>query len=498
MSKFRPSQKGTTMMSKFRRKSSEETTEPKKTTDSSWNTDTARNVDDPDDGRFIQIPRIDVYRPVPYTRPDSGEMREAVRQRIGALAQQGALDEGSGGVADLWIDSKTKKQIAVAQGEEPDHKHAIAVHVGRAKEYKAEVEVALDHAEQELEKAEAEAERARTVLAGEDKRDAANAAETGSKRSHRRANRSWEDPSLLAGRSTLKSVAMFVCIILGLGADLYAFKTCIDIVVQSSELASWVIAVGLTSGSLVAAWSLGTLYARFKHEPKAGIGAMPPLALVWVGLGVAAAGIRIYGTANTTATGGGFGQTQDPHVHTWMALLFFMLYLLSGLVTFVEATHLANPEYRSYRQANKEAVKARKQVQHLTGEKERASHVVDLQQEQYDRDKELLASTIDYCKALGAECKNLARMLIAESLGDPSKTDLASYGPMALDDPFPYSDGSHLLPTSKVANNDPNKGGSEGGGRTAAEDAPSTEDSVEAIGPRLLGEDAPDEEQGAA
>lgn len=257
-----------------------------------------------------------------------------------------------------------------------------------------------------------------------------------------RSHLTWANPALLAGRSALQIGFFYVLILAGATTDTVAFKSVLDLMLQESQTISWLLAVGITFVAMASAWTIGRLYAYYRHEPDATLTPVLLGAVVWVGLGSAMAYIRAHATQGGAGSGSGFGAAPDTHLQYGTAFLFAMLYFASGTVAIFEAYHTTNPIFSAFSRITDKRDALRRLVAHLTGQAERARLVVAHHSGEFDRDLERREEAIGGYQALGAELKHYARVLIATLKQNARVTDLTTLGPKALDDPYPYADGS--------------------------------------------------------
>ena len=260
-----------------------------------------------------------------------------------------------------------------------------------------------------------------------------------------RSHLTWANPALLAGRSMLQIGFFYALIVAGAATDTVAFKSVLDLVLQESQVISWLLAIGITFVALAFAWTIGRQYAHYKHEPDASLTPVLLCAVVWAGLGCAMAYIRAHATQGGVGSSD-FGSAPDTHLQYGTAFLFAMLYFASGTVAIFEAYHTTNPIFSAYTRVTEQRDALRKLVAHLTGQAERARLVVAHHSGEFDRDLERRDEAIGGYQALGAELKHYSRVLIATLKQNARVTDLTTLGPKALDDPYPFADGS--LPTS--------------------------------------------------
>jgi len=111
---------------------------------------------------------VDHWGPVSFDMPpdpERGTVQQRVRQLIEALG--GAVDEGSGTVLDLMIDSWVAAWIATVETAYADHCRAISGQHNRAAQWLTEKEAAARHETDELERVRADYLACRARLAGE-------------------------------------------------------------------------------------------------------------------------------------------------------------------------------------------------------------------------------------------------------------------------------------------------------------------------------------------
>ena len=101
--------------------------------------------------RYMSFPEVDRWRAVPFDMPPSPE-RGAVMQRVRQLVEglDGALDEGTAGALDLYIEALIGRWIATVETEYADHCRTIDLFRCQAAEWTRETTVKLEQARARL------------------------------------------------------------------------------------------------------------------------------------------------------------------------------------------------------------------------------------------------------------------------------------------------------------------------------------------------------------
>jgi hypothetical protein len=99
----------------------------------------------------MSFSEIDRWRAVPFDMPPAPE-RGTVMQRVRQLVEglDGALDEGTAGVLDRYIEAWVGRWIATVETEYADHCGVINLFRCQAAEWMRETTVKLEHARVEL------------------------------------------------------------------------------------------------------------------------------------------------------------------------------------------------------------------------------------------------------------------------------------------------------------------------------------------------------------
>jgi hypothetical protein len=106
---------------------------------------------DVSDARYMSFSEIDRWRAMPFDMPPPPE-RGAVMQRVRQLVEglDGALDEGTAGALDLYIEALIGRWIATVETEYADHCRMIDLFRCQAAEWTRETAVKLEHARAQL------------------------------------------------------------------------------------------------------------------------------------------------------------------------------------------------------------------------------------------------------------------------------------------------------------------------------------------------------------
>lgn len=106
---------------------------------------------DMSDARYMSFSEIDRWRPVPFDMPpspDRGAVMQHVRQVVEGL--NGAIDEGTAGALDRYVEAWVGRWIATVETEYVDHCGVINLFRCQAAEWLRETTVRLEHARAEL------------------------------------------------------------------------------------------------------------------------------------------------------------------------------------------------------------------------------------------------------------------------------------------------------------------------------------------------------------
>lgn len=263
----------------------------------------------------------------------------------------------------------------------------------------------------------------------------------------------WHDPHLLAGRSRGADFVLGVLILIGAAADMVAFKTTLDILLRQSPTLSWVMAGGATCLALVAAARLGVaIAARRRDDSRHASFAVAAAATAWLGLGLAMFITRLL---DSGSAGPAFG-TAAPQTtqHTGLIAIFFLaVYLISGTCMLIESQRLHNPEAALLRRLGKLLDKQVTATAQAEAVAKRAQEVVDLHNEELEREAARYRAAITARKALALEAASHGRLIMSAVMSHPSKTGITQIEPVLE---LPAGDESYFDPDD-VGNSDPDR-----------------------------------------
>jgi hypothetical protein len=117
------------------------------------------------DARYLSFSEIDRWRAVPYDMPPPPE-RDVVMQRVRELVEglEGAIDEGTAGALDRYIEAWVGRWIATVETEYTDHCGVIDRFRAQAAEWMRETTVKLEHARAELDQIRGDYQAVATLL----------------------------------------------------------------------------------------------------------------------------------------------------------------------------------------------------------------------------------------------------------------------------------------------------------------------------------------------
>jgi hypothetical protein len=166
----------------------------------------------------------------------------------------------------------------------------------------------------------------------------------------------WEDgghsdPALLAGK-TIATYVHILALCAAAAADIGAFFQIVELVLPDySQVLVFLVVGGFTATVLYTAHACGLLF----RDRKAGASwinrSLPYFcAMIWLGLGVAALEVRLHalGTSAPSLSIGSTQPTSAPGFRYGPAILFFALYIATGLVAGIGAYLTHNPLRGSY------------------------------------------------------------------------------------------------------------------------------------------------------
>jgi hypothetical protein len=102
---------------------------------------------DVSNARYMSFSEVDRWRAVPFDMPPSparDEVMQHVRRLVAGL--DGALDEGTAGALDLYLEALIGRWIATVENEHADHCRMIDLFRCQAAEWTRETAVKLEHA----------------------------------------------------------------------------------------------------------------------------------------------------------------------------------------------------------------------------------------------------------------------------------------------------------------------------------------------------------------
>lgn len=250
----------------------------------------------------------------------------------------------------------------------------------------------------------------------------------------------WAVPHLIAGRGKGMDALAWVLIIIGAVTDTLAFRNTLEILLprETSGTRIFLMAAGATAMGLVAAAFFGIAYATYRRDrPGSSRLLMYCAAVAWFGLGIMMLLVRALTPTGGGSDSGGFHVQSSSGSPLLTAGFFFSVYVISGVGTLFEAERHYNPVYFAYVRLRKLLRKQESVVVALEAQLERARAVADMLAGDLDREDHRRRAAILERQAFGAEAANMARVLMAAMLKDPSKTGLTETGPVPELPEFP-------------------------------------------------------------
>ncbi|HUZ37905.1 MAG TPA: hypothetical protein VMV17_16410 [Streptosporangiaceae bacterium] len=238
------------------------------------------------------------------------------------------------------------------------------------------------------------------------------------------------DPAMLAGRprsAYLHLAALF----LAAGADIGAFSQIVQLVLpKAGNLLVYVVVIGFTATVLYLAHAFGVML----RDCVAGAGWLRKTACyfcaaIWLGLGIAAFVIRLHfqqassAATSYSATAAPVHQHANPADKLYPAILFFALYVATGLVAAVGAYLTHNPLRASYASAARAYRRACEQSAATAFQAGAAEAHRYAYEAQLTAAEETLFHEIETRLALAEKLKQAARVQMAQHLQDPAVTD---------------------------------------------------------------------------
>ena len=117
--------------------------------------------------RYLEIPEIDNWRPLPFRvppTPDRETELRSVEQEVESL--RGALDEGTGAALDQLITYRLAGWLATVHTEYADHTAVIDIHRGQALQWMTDSKILARHEREKLELLRADYLASRARLGG--------------------------------------------------------------------------------------------------------------------------------------------------------------------------------------------------------------------------------------------------------------------------------------------------------------------------------------------
>ncbi len=214
-------------------------------------------------------------------------------------------------------------------------------------------------------------------------------------------------------------------------ADLIFIKGTLDLILDQQEAVSWTVAIVLTIGSVAIMVKAGYLYRKAQDDGH-GRGWILVLVAGWALLGVALVVMRFNGaewTSSAIAVEGQVGAVDETAKHQGIALLLGLIYISAGVFAYFEGMHDINPTAIEY-------MSLRPRVARLIDDITAQRGIVARAAEDLERAKGNLAALPDArAAAEGAlryraeELMALARVRIANALGDPAATGITEIEP---------------------------------------------------------------------
>lgn len=245
----------------------------------------------------------------------------------------------------------------------------------------------------------------------------------------RRPYAQWEDrghsdPTQLAGRP-LSSYVHVAALCIAACADIGAFFQIVELVLPNyTEGLILLVVFGFTATVLYMAHACGVLF----RDLKAGAGwvnrGLPyTCALIWLGLGIAALVVRLQVLSISATVSFSLGGTQPSSassIRYGSAILFFALYVATGLVAGVGAYLTHNPLRDSYASAIRAYKKANIRLAANTFQAHAAEGRCKTYRTELVTAKEILNHEVQIRIALAAKLKNFAAMQVAMLPKPPS------------------------------------------------------------------------------
>jgi hypothetical protein len=258
-------------------------------------------------------------------------------------------------------------------------------------------------------------------------------------------DRGHSDPTLIAGRPRIVYLHV-VALCLAAGADIGAFYQIVELVLrEQGPFLVLIVVLGFTATVLYVAHACGVLF-RDRRAGAGWVGRIMPFVcvLIWLGLGVAALEVRLHVLATSSVQVQiGLGATQpasgsSASTRYEAAILFFALYVATGLVAGVGAYLSHNPLRDSYAAATRAYGRASEQLAATAFQAGAAEARCSAYRAELDAAAQTLQYEIHARMALAEKLKQFARVLVAQRLKDPAITDA-----IFTDDWRPYEPPHH-------------------------------------------------------
>ncbi len=241
-------------------------------------------------------------------------------------------------------------------------------------------------------------------------------------------NAGHSDPTLLAGRP-LSSYIHVIALCLAATADVGAFFQIVELVLPTyTEGLVFIVVLGFTATVLYLAHACGVLFRDHKAGAGWVNGTLPYLcALIWLGLGVAALAVRLQVLSISSSTFslsvGSAQPSSVPSIRYGSAILFFALYVATGLVAGIGAYLTHNPLRNSYASATRAYRKAIARLAASTFQARTAEGQCRAYRAELRAADEVLQHEIQMRRALAAKLKHFTTMQVDPPPKTPAVTE---------------------------------------------------------------------------
>lgn len=237
--------------------------------------------------------------------------------------------------------------------------------------------------------------------------------------------------------------AVAMAIVAGIAViDVIIIKTTWNQILLDREILSWLLAIFSALGGAVAMWTSGKLTALHRVFPSRVKTVAAVLAvLAWAALGTGLFWLRWKAADLAEASATVEGQTATENTsttHQLMAIVMITLYLVPGILAWIDGYLLNNPIAAQQRRTFKNLNLITERLQQVESKATMVTHLVEMHQSEIAATSARAREANRANTALAAELMAFARAEILRRLGDPAAGGITHPDDQPL---FPTAEG---------------------------------------------------------